>query len=489
MTQQSPVPTWLQTLRAERATLLQEAETLTRDGGDLEGEQADRFDAIERALATNATQLDDAEARSTRMAEISGMLERGELKIEHGSDVGPDFVPQSFRGDPWSSSERMEISDRARRCLDAVARDAVVPGVERACERVERAFTGLDGEIDGDEMSRWVATTSDPNYMRAIVKLFRDPQLGHTEFNKDELAAYQRSKHLQRAMSTSAAAGGYLIPFALDPSILLTSDGSLNQVRQAARTVVTTSDRWHGVSSAGVVASWDAEASEVSDDSPTLSQPTITTHRLTGFVPISLEAAMDEVNVAEEVAKLIMASFDELEGRAFVVGAGDASNQPVGVLTALSGVTASTVNTTTADTFSLVDIYKLDGSLPARYRQRASWLANRAIYNLSRQFDTSGGAALWTQLQADVPGQLLGSTTLESEVMAASPVGTNAKFMVLGSFSDAYTVVDRIGSTIEFIPHLFGASGRPTGQRGWFAFKRVGADVVNAGALRQLNGQ
>ena len=44
-------------------------------------------------------------------------------------------------------------------------------------------------------------------------------------------------------------------------------------------------------------------------------------------------------------------------------------------------------------TFShLADVYTLQGSLPARYRSNASWLANNLIYNKVRQFDTAGGA-------------------------------------------------------------------------------------------------
>lgn len=41
--------------------------------------------------------------------------------------------------------------------------------------------------------------------------------------------------------------------------------------------------------------------------------------------------------------------------------------------------------------------------------------------------------------------------------------------------------------TVEFLPHLVGANNRPTGQRGWYAYFRVGADSVNDGAFRMLN--
>src|SRR3546814_1841365 len=42
--------------------------------------------------------------------------------------------------------------------------------------------------------------------------------------------------------------------------------------------------------------------------------------------------------------------------------------------------------------------------------------------------------------------------------------------------------------TVEFIPHIFDATTNfPKGQRGWYAYYRVGADSVNDGAFRMLD--
>jgi HK97 family phage major capsid protein len=59
--------------------------------------------------------------------------------------------------------------------------------------------------------------------------------------------------------------------------------------------------------------------------------------------------------------------------------------------------------------------------------------------------------------------------------------------LVVGDFSN-YVIADRIGMTVEFIPNLFDpTTARPTGQKGWFAYYRVGANVVNVGGFRLLN--
>ena len=58
--------------------------------------------------------------------------------------------------------------------------------------------------------------------------------------------------------------------------------------------------------------------------------------------------------------------------------------------------------------------------------------------------------------------------------------------LVYGDFSN-FVIVDRIGTTVELVPHLMGSNRRPTGERGLYMHRRVGSDVVNANAFRLLN--
>lgn len=77
-----------------------------------------------------------------------------------------------------------------------------------------------------------------------------------------------------------------MVPFTLDPSIILTSDGSINPLRRISRVVQTVTDNWNGVSSAGVTAEWLAEAAESADAAPTLAQPTVAVHKGSAFIPV-----------------------------------------------------------------------------------------------------------------------------------------------------------------------------------------------------------
>jgi HK97 family phage major capsid protein len=288
-------------------------------------------------------------------------------------------------------------------------------------------------------------------------------------------------------MSLTDSSGGFLVPFQLDPTVIITSAGSRNDIRQAARQVVATGDMWHGVSSAAVQWSWDAEASEVSDDSTAFAQPEIPVYKAAGFVPISIEALADEQNVAQEVGRLLAQGREDLEAVALITGSG--TGQPTGIVTALSAAPGSSVvNSKTTDTFALADVYALHGALPARYRNNAQWLSNNLIYNMIRQFDVYGGAGLWTTLGDGRPPNLMGYPNLEAEAIDGTINATQDNYaLIFGDFQN-YVIADRLGMTVEFIPHLFHtANNRPSGQRGWYAYYRVGADSVNDAAFRMLD--
>ena len=391
---------------------------------------------------------------------------------------------EAFRGgrNPWDLTE-MRTFSRSKGEIGQEFRARALAAVEKmscASDTVREAATNIiERWDDGDSrIARLCLATSSPEYLRAWSKM---------AMNKGHMLSVEEKAAMERAMSLTDSAGGYLVPFQLDPTVIITSNGSRNQIRQAARQVVATGDVWNGVSAGAVTWDWAAETTEASDNAPAFVQPTITIHKAQGFVPISIEALQDEANVTAEVARLIAFGKDELESTAFTTGTG--TGRPWGIVAALTGTT-SEINAAADDTFAAKDVYTLDSALPSRYRANASWLGHRNTYNLVRQFDTSGGAQMWERIGAGMPGELLGRPALESEAMdsALTTTGAVSNFLlVYGDFSN-YVIADRIGMTVEFIPHLFGSARRmPTGQRGWYAYYRVGADSVNDGAFRMLD--
>lgn len=370
-----------------------------------------------------------------------------------------------------------EMRDRAKRAIEAGHFASKTISREEAQTNAERLLDHVD-DAQGSLARRFLETGS-PTYARAFGKYLAGQPLNDSE---------------QRALSTTGAGGGYAIPFTLDPTVIHTSSHSVNPWRAISRVVQVTTNNWHGVSSAGVSASYAGEAAEVADGTPTLVQPSIQVEKAHAFVPFSIEIGEDWSGLQMEITSMIQDGKDDLEATKFAFGAGHGSTEPKGVLI---GGTA-TLTTAAGTAVAVADIYATETALPPRHRPNAQWVANRAIYNRVRQFDTSGGAQLWTEnLQRGLanngptPGNtgynLLGYPTNECSTMGTS-ILTGGTIAVFGDFSK-FVIVDRIGMNVEVIPHLFAtANNLPSGSRGIYAYWRNSSDVTDPLAFRKLLG-
>lgn len=434
--------------------------------------QLERKAALERVRgAVTATE------RGPAASGVKVKVERGAYSSGDGYDsdpiLNPDSVQERRFRNPWDLSE-VRTFDRSKEQVGEELRARAFSAIEKmqgANDKIRAAATDIIERFDGKEspLSKMVLATSSPEYLRAWSKL---------AIGRGNLLSPEEQRAVERAMSLTDSAGGYLVPFQLDPTVIITANGSSNDIRQTARQVVATGDVWNGVSAGEVTWSFQAEATEANDGSPTFAGPAIPNYKADGFVPISIEALQDEANVTSDVAMLLAFGRDDLEAQKLISGSG--TGEPTGIVTALTG-TSSELTQGTAS-MPLTSVYGLDNALPKRYRRRASWLAQRTIYNVIRQFDTAGGAGLWVQLPDDVPPKLVGRSAYEAEAMVGT-ITTGSRNLIYGDFSN-YVITDRIGMMVEFIPHLVGANRRPTGQRGWYAYYRVGADSVNDGAFR-----
>lgn len=348
----------------------------------------------------------------------------------------------------------IEIGNYAHERADKAA---VQTHVERLLNKVEDEHSTF---------AKRILSTGSPAYKRAFGKVLVGKELTSEE---------------RTALSTTDAAGGFAVPYDLDPTIIPTSNGSVNPLRQISRVEQTLVHDWQGVSSAGITAAYATEAAEASDNAPVLVQPSVTVLRAQAFVPFSIEIGQDWGRLQSEMAALLQDAKDDLEATKFVLGTGTV--EPTGIVAGLG--TAYHVQTAASATFAVADVYSLENALPPRNRPLASVVANRAIYNLVRQFDTAGGAALWEYIGNALPARLLGYPAYEASAMS-STAGTADKIMVAGDFRN-FLIVDRIGMNIELIPHLFGASNRyPTGQRGLYAIWRNSSVILNQNAFRLL---
>jgi HK97 family phage major capsid protein len=300
------------------------------------------------------------------------------------------------------------------------------------------------------------------------------------------------------ALSLTLANGGYLLPYVLDPTIVLSSSGSANPFRRIGRVVQTTSNAWQGVSSAGVSAQWLGESTTASDASPAIGQIQVYPQKGAAWVYGSFEVR-DDTNLSDQLPRLLADAKDRLEETAFAQGTGGTGNSsmPRGVLVGLGTSQRVTAAATTggalAGTTGAVDIYNLQAALPPRFRlsPNVGWVANITWINKARALDQYGGSSFWANLGSGTPETLLGQPIYESTSITTSTAtgtSTGQAAMVYGDWSN-FIIVDRIGTSMLYEPMITGtgaAANVPTGQSGWFYFWRVGSDVATSAAFRFL---
>lgn len=430
-------------------------------------EERKSLDALDEELAVRRQIVED-EAAEPEKREAGFQIRKERVR-------GEDIYDLSTIRAAVSSPEQAvrEMTERAKYAIEQGSFRASSVDEDTARGNVERLLKTVDDE-DG-VLARRLLETGSPLYERAFGKTLVGRPLSDAE---------------SRALSTTDNAGGYNIPFTLDPTIIHTSAQSVNPFRDISRVVSVTTDNWNGITSAGVTAGYGTEASEAGDDSPSFGQPSIHPERADCFVPYSIELGQDWSGLVSELTLMIQEAKDDLEANKFAFGTG--TNEPQGVL--IGGTTV--VNTAGTAAFAVADLYSTEVSLSPRHRSRATWIANRSIYNRVRQFDTNGGANLWTEnlragLANQVPGpgntgyNLLGYPAFEASEMGTS-IATGGTIAAFGDFSK-YVIVDRIGMSVELIPHLFHTNAnRPSGQRGLFAIWRNSAEVVDVNAFRKL---
>lgn len=462
-------------LQAIRSELLTLADT------DLDETQSARFDELETEHGELETEREPLARRAATIERVRTTARQGGRGLEPGgADRAPGLI---VRTDPYDGLDQVRtqavpVSDLRSRALAAIEQAPAElddDGRERATRLIER------GDRHG-RIARHMLLTGSPAYQRAFEALLAGVQ--PWQLDEDEQRALRFADEHQRAMNEgTGSAGGFLVPFHLDPTIILTNAGSTNPFRQISRVETITTNEWHGISSAGVTAQWRAEAAQVPDGSPTVAQPEATVHAADAYIQASFEATQD-TNIASQVGMLLADARDNLEATAFAVGTG--SGQPFGSVTAVAAVAGSRV--TGGATYDVADVYATKDAVPARWRSRASWVANDSILSLTRQFATGTGPshAFWADLGMSTPSLLLGKPVYESSAMDGTLAAASTNDILLCGDFQNYLIVDRVGMTVAYEPLVKGANQRPTGEVGWYAFWRSGANVLVPEAFRVL---
>lgn len=449
----------------------------TRTEWNTLNEELERNDELLGELRTRRQRIEEI-AGNPRNREEGAEFHTARPGVSRGEDIYDLTTIRAGISNPAEATR--ELRDRALRSVESAVFPHERADQDRCRTHIERLVERHDNPEDPNAMpgafARHMLVTGSPAYRRAFGKYVAGRSLSTEE---------------QRALSLgTGSAGGFSVVYTLDPTIIPTSNLSVNPYRSISRveTIVGTNE-WRGVSSAGVSATRVTEGTEAADNTPTLAQPAVVVTKAQVFIPFSIEVGQDWGGLQSEMAMLIQDAKDDEEATSFTTGDGVDPN-PQGVVTGA----ATTVAASGVASFAAADIYKTEEALGPRFRPRAVWVSNRFTYNKVRQFDTAGGAQLWMQLERgldnQVPrggntgAQLIGYPAYEASAMAAA-LTTGSKIAVLGDFRH-FLIVDRIGLEVEVVQHLFGTNRRPTGQRGILAYWRNSSKVISANAFRTL---
>ena len=454
----------LRSMREEIATL-----TTTRDSGEWDDGQSERLNRVESGVARAAERRE-------------ALLDEERAALGEWAEAHPDSC-ESGDGARMTAPEardRQPTDDRRVSALRVIERSKFLSAP--AADNLDRLVR--DVEHDPQALAaQYVDAVSDPLYASAFWRSLRSPSTAHLDMTPAELRSFQRVRQVQELRSMALGSdpdGGYAVPFQLDPTILLTSDGVVNPLRRLARVVSIVGKEWQGVTSDGVVVNRGDEGDEADDASPSLVQPTVRANRVTGFIPFSVELGQDWGSLQAEMGRLLADAKDVEEADSFTNGDGSGSNAG-GVIGTLDP--SSVVQTVGAGSFAVGDVYALVEALPPRYQPRANVLSALSVANVMRRM-VGGGSTTEMPVVNETLDRLLGRPLSQNSAMDPSTsVGSNV--LLIGDFSN-FLIADRLGMSIELIPHLFGSSGRPTGQRGLYAIWRNNSVVLNANAFRLL---
>ncbi len=470
----------LRAKRAKRGQLLDEYAAL----GD--GAGADE----RRGNVARGVQKLDQEISGLELQERQGREDRVRAGAATAGDRRDNGEIYDTADRPASRPSVGDASPNLSAALRAIDRHADVLTTTQAnhLERVARkdrfgADAGYLAKIGADD------------YASGFFKYIEDPTTAGIRLSAGEQRAMQEALEAGRLQAGFGLGGGFQaagiglgsqggslpLPFALDPTVMPSSDGEIEPISRLARTVtITGTNTWQGVRSDGVTSNYDSEASAVNDDSPTLVQPEITAERWTSFVPISFELFADWSGAQAELSKMFQDAKAVEDATQFLSGSGTA--EPLGILAGSSTAVAVATGSTALDAD---DFYSVKNELPPRFRPRSQWVMAGEIIDRAARLVPYGSVDDVPLVPAD-RSTVVGRPVSEWSTMA-STVTSGDKIAILADFQAAFVIVQRLGVRVEVVSHLADPStGFPTGQRGLLAWGRTGSGVVVENALRYL---
>lgn len=367
-------------------------------------------------------------------------------------------------------SHRSAVQSAALRTIDA-AKD-ISPAAASRLEHIVRVEPM-------PAHARYLAAVGDPDYFSAWAAIVASPERAAIELNGEERAAVREARDAFASMNLALGGDpggiigtGYPLPLAVDPTLIITGDGSLNPFRNVATQRTIVAKQLQVVTAAQVTASYGAEGSDAAEVSPDPAGVTLTAQRGTAFVRLTYELVADLAGAASEVARLFADAKDNLEATKFALGTG--TNEPQGIVTGIE-LDAGPFDDPPA---TVADFVAVQEDLGPRYQARARWLMTIAGLNGASQLvaeaDDTNAKIM------DAAGNLLRKPVTEVPTLGSGRT-------IYGDIGAGFAIVDRLGMSVEPTGVTFNkTTGVPDGSRGFLAIWRSGSGLVDGNAVRLL---
>ncbi len=226
-------------------------------------------------------------------------------------------------------------------------------------------------------------------------------------------------------------------------------------------------------------AAWTAEVGTRSETTGyRVGMEEIPTHEQYALVDISNQMLEDSVfDLEAEMQQEFATQFAKGEGAAFV--SGSSINQPEGILTNSDVGETVSGNGTALTADGLLDLVH---AIKSEYGQNGTFVFNRSTLAAIRKLKDTAGQYVFQagmMLTTGVPNSILGQPYIEATDMP--DVAANAFPIVFGDFSQAYTIIDRVGLSVQRDNFTQATAGNVR----YVARRRVGGQVVLAEAIRK----
>jgi HK97 family phage major capsid protein len=321
-------------------------------------------------------------------------------------------------------------------------------------------------------------------YVKGDIPKAVDPIYTKNFFN------WMRGDNYERKALVSDATGQIMLPEELEATI---REGlpQLNVIRNLStvRTVGRQRVRARAFTNAPAVGWGKLElGAAVPNTTLVPSEAYVYPEDLNGLVQVGVDELADsDQNLAAYIANQFTISMANAEEAGYAIGAGHASQQPLGIMATTSGITRVANAAAAAVTFE--DIKTLISNLPAQYRNGASFIMHTGtelMLQVLREFAydaTHFAGFMWQpSLIVGAPNTLCGYPVYNNDSFLQVAAGALTDVVAFGNFKYGYGVFDREGMSLKQLNELYITGGLV----GFLATRRVTGYPIWPDAIRIL---